>query len=180
MVSDKPSAPGLQLALEAGIPTAVVLRRPKEISNAEFNRALAAAVEEAAPDLVVLAGFMRVLTGDFISRFYDRIINIHPSLLPAFPGLSAQRQALEAGVKIAGCTVHVALEEIDSGPILGQASVPVLIGDTEESLSERILKQEHVLLPAVVKALVAGKIKIIGREKGAVEVTGERIVINTH
>ena len=179
VVSDKPSAGGLQIAREAGIPTAVVERRPKEVSIADYNRALAAEVEAASPDLVVLAGFMRVLTSEFISRFRDRIINIHPSLLPAFPGLNAQRQALEARVKISGCTVHVALEEIDSGPILGQSSVPVLAGDTEEMLSERILKQEHKLLPAVVRALATGALRIECKDEKTIEVVGPKISISS-
>jgi len=179
VVSDKAGARGLQIARDAGIETAVVERRPKERSNSEFNRELADEVESAAPDLVVLAGFMRVLTSDFISRFRGRIINIHPSLLPAFPGLSAQRQALEAGVKISGCTVHVALEEIDAGPILGQSSVPVLAGDNEEMLSERILKQEHKLLPAVVRALATGALKIECKDDGNIEVIGNKISISS-
>ncbi len=170
VLSDQPEAAGLARAKGWGLNTAVVRRLPKERSNAEFNVDLARAVARAKPDLVVLAGFMRILTTEFISEFRGRAINIHPSLLPAFRGLHAQRQAIEAGVKLSGCTVHVALEELDAGPILAQAEVPVLADDTEESLAARILKEEHRILPAVVRDIAEGKIRINVDANGDVSV----------
>lgn len=170
VVSDRTDAPGLARAKEWGLQTALVTRRAKELSSADFNRELAERVCAAKPDLVVLAGFMRILTPEFISPLRGKIINIHPSLLPAFRGLHAQQQALDAGVKFSGCTVHVALEELDAGPILGQAVVPVMPDDTEESLSERILVEEHKLLPAMVAAIARGEIRIQCRSDDAVAV----------
>jgi phosphoribosylglycinamide formyltransferase-1 len=153
VISDKVSAPGLNYAQEQGIPTVFVPRRAKDRSNEEFNGELAEKAKEYDPDLLVLAGFMRIVTKELISAFPQRIINIHPSLLPSFRGLHAQEQALNAGVKFAGCTVHYVVEDVDAGPIIAQAVVPVLKEDSVEALSERILKQEHKLLPAVVYAL---------------------------
>jgi len=174
VLSDKSNAPGLALAKEWGLKTAVVSRRPKEISNEEFNAQLAAAVCSERPDLVVLAGFMRILTSEFISPLRGKIINIHPSLLPSFRGLHAQQQALDAGVKVSGCTVHVALEELDAGPILAQAAVPVMPDDDEHALSERILLEEHKLLPAVVRALAEKSIEIRVHADNAVAVEFRR------
>lgn len=173
VLSDQPSAAGLELARSRKLDTAVVRRRPNDRTNEEFNAELAQVLEKASPDLVVLAGFMRVLTNDLIGAFPGRIINIHPSLLPSFKGLSAQRQALEAGVQLAGCSVHVVVEELDSGPILAQAAVPVLPGDTEETLSARILRQEHRILPAVVAAIARGEL-ILGTRDGAAIVEWHR------
>jgi phosphoribosylglycinamide formyltransferase-1 len=170
VLTDKPQAPGALFAAEAGIPVKIVERRAKERSVAEFNAELARTLLPFEPDLIVLAGFMRVLTADFIGRFRGKIINIHPSLLPAFKGLHAQRQALEAGVLFAGCSVHVVTEELDSGPILAQAVVPVLPQDDEESLAARILTQEHRILPAVVSACATGNIQCTVTPAGAVEV----------
>lgn len=161
VLSDKKSARGLEFASEEGIPTRVVPRRAKERSNAEFNTALAEAAEEFKPDLVVLAGFMRIVTKEFISQFPNRIINIHPSLLPSFRGLDGQGQALTAGVKFAGCSVHYVREEVDAGPIIAQAVVPILSEDTDEMLNQRILAREHVILPAVVKAIAEGSISLV-------------------
>jgi phosphoribosylglycinamide formyltransferase-1 len=150
VVSDRPDAPALCRAGERGVESRVVER--KDFPNAEaFENAMAGALEERGVELVVLAGFMRVLGLAFVRRFEGRIVNIHPSLLPSFPGLHAQRQALRHGVKIAGCTVHLVDETLDGGPILAQAAVPVLEDDTEESLSERILKEEHKLLPETIQ-----------------------------
>ncbi len=120
-------------------------------------------LEEKRVDLVCLAGFMRLLSPSFIQAFRNRILNIHPSLLPAFPGLDAQRQALEYGVKVSGCTVHFVDEGLDSGPIILQAAVPVLDGDTEESLSARILEQEHQIYPKAIQYVLDGQIRIDGR-----------------
>jgi len=150
VISDKPDAPALRRI--DGVAPGVVIERKSHPTAEAFDSAIANALEERRVELVVLAGFMRVLGADFIRRFRGRIINIHPSLLPSFPGLHAQRQALLHGVKISGCTVHLVDESLDGGPILAQSAVPVLPGDTEESLSERILKKEHTLL---VKAIMA-------------------------
>jgi phosphoribosylglycinamide formyltransferase-1 len=150
VVSDRPDASALRRAEERGVESRVAER--KDFPDAEsFENAIAGLLEERGVELVVLAGFMRVLGPAFVRRFAGRIVNIHPSLLPSFPGLHAQRQALRHGVKIAGCTVHLVDETLDGGPILAQAAVPVLEGDTEESLSERILKEEHKLLPETIQ-----------------------------
>jgi phosphoribosylglycinamide formyltransferase 1 len=161
VVSDKSSAGGLEFARSEGVPTVVVPRLSKERSSQEFNTALADAVESFAPDLIVLAGFMRVVLPEFISRFPNKIINIHPALLPSFRGLHGQAQALAAGVKFAGCTVHYVTPEVDAGPIIAQAVVPVMPEDTEETLSARILKKEHQLLPMVVRAIARGGVSLV-------------------
>lgn len=152
VVSDAADAPAVARARTAGIP-AVVVRRRGYSARAQFELALAAAVEKARPDLVVLAGFMRLLGPEFLDRFPGRVINIHPSLLPAFPGLEAQRQALEYGVKFSGCTVHYVDYGMDSGTIIDQRVVEVMSGDDVDSLSARILKQEHELLVDVIGRL---------------------------
>jgi len=152
VVSDAADAPAVARARTAGIP-AVVVRRRDYSSRAQFDIALAAAVEQARPDLVVLAGFMRLLSPAFLDRFPGRVINIHPSLLPAFPGLEAQRQALEYGVKFSGCTVHYVDYGVDSGNIIDQRVVEVVQGDDVDSLSARILKHEHELLVDVIGRL---------------------------
>ena len=150
VVSDVADAPALARARAGGIPAAVVRRRDYP-SRAEFELALAGAVERARPDLVVLAGFMRLLGPAFLDRFPGRVINIHPSLLPAFPGLEAQKQALEYGVKFTGCTVHYVDYGMDSGAIIDQRVVEVKSSDDVDSLSARILEQEHELLVDVVR-----------------------------
>ncbi len=157
VVSDRPQAPALRTAEEAGITTAVV---PKDrgTSREAWCEGLGERVAAMNPDWVVLAGFMRILSAGFVRRFAGRIVNVHPSLLPAFPGLDAPGQAIRAGVRIAGCTVHLVDEGVDTGPILAQAAVPVLDGDDPEGLHERIQTQEHRLLPAVVDALVRGEL----------------------
>ena len=160
VVSDKPTAPGLVLSQQSGIQTAVVSRRAKEQSALDFENSLADHVLSFSPDLIVLAGFMRILTEQFINRCGPKIINIHPSLLPAFRGMDAQNQALLAGVKFSGCTVHLVTPELDGGPILDQAVVPVRQDDTRDSLAQRILDEEHRLLPSVVKRIALGEIKI--------------------
>jgi phosphoribosylglycinamide formyltransferase-1 len=149
VVSDKPDAPAL-LHVE-GRKIARVVERGNCLSAVEFEDAIASALDERGAELVVLAGFMRVLGSAFVRRFAGRIVNIHPSLLPSFPGLHAKRQALLHGVKISGCTVHRVDETLDGGPILAQAAVPVLEDDTEETLSARILKEEHRLLPETIQ-----------------------------
>jgi phosphoribosylglycinamide formyltransferase-1 len=155
-VCDNPAAPALALAAGRGLPSALVER--KDFPNRrDFEEAMVRALKEHGVDLVVLAGFMRLLGPDFLAAFPGRVINIHPSLLPAFPGLEAQRQALEYGVKIAGCTVHYDNEVMDGGRIIAQAAVAVEPDDTVESLSARILAQEHRLLPRVIAELVPGQ-----------------------
>ena len=154
VVSDKADAYGLELAKEREIETRVVERRGR--NREEHEREIILVLREHEVDLVCLAGYMRLLSPCFIQAFKKRILNIHPSLLPAFPGLDAQRQALEHGVKMSGCTIHFVDETLDGGPIIAQRAVPVLEGDTVESLSARILEQEHKLYPEVV-ALVLRK-----------------------
>lgn len=155
LVTDRADAKALLVAAQNGLPSQVV-RRAEHTDAVTWERALLEAVEAHSPDLVVLAGFMRILRGPLLRGYARRIINIHPSLLPSFPGLEAQAQALRAGVRVAGCTVHVVDQGVDSGPILGQAVVPVRTGDDDASLSARILRAEHALLPEVVALLAEG------------------------
>jgi phosphoribosylglycinamide formyltransferase-1 len=161
VVSNVESAPGLQRARDRGLN--VFSANSKRLSREAFDRQVIHVLEEKRVDLVCLAGFMRLLSASFIQAFRNRILNIHPSLLPAFPGLDAQRQALEYGVKVSGCTVHFVDEGLDSGPIVLQAVVPVLDGDTEESLSTRILAQEHQIYPEAIQYVLDGQIRINGR-----------------
>lgn len=161
VISDNPKADGIAFAQSNNLPCFVVERRKKELSLEDFFSNLTKTVSDLAPDLIVLAGFMRLLPKDLVLAFDGKIINIHPSLLPAFKGLRAQQQALNAGVTQAGCTVHYVVPEMDSGAIIEQATVPVLPGDTEESLSARILAEEHILYPAVVRKIVEGKIRLV-------------------
>jgi phosphoribosylglycinamide formyltransferase-1 len=162
VISDKADAVGLKIAAGFGVRTSVVEKGSGPDASKEFETSLLKVIAAEEPELVVLAGFMRILPSGVVAAYPNRIINIHPSLLPSFPGLRAQRQALRAGVKFAGCTVHFVINAVDAGPIIAQACVPVLPGDTEDSLSARILKQEHRLLPAVVAAIAAGKIPLGG------------------
>lgn len=161
VVSNVETAPGLQRARERGLD--VFCADSKGLSREAFDRRVIEVLMEKHVELVCLAGFMRLLSSSFIQAFRNRILNIHPSLLPAFPGLDAQRQALEYGVKVSGCTVHVVDEGLDSGPIILQAAVPVLDGDTEESLSARILEQEHQIYSQAIQCVLAGQIRIDGR-----------------
>ncbi|HEU0005398.1 MAG TPA: phosphoribosylglycinamide formyltransferase [Terriglobia bacterium] len=161
VVSNVESAPGLQRARERGFD--VFSANSKGLSREAFDRQVIHVLEGKRVDLVCLAGFMRLLSPSFIQAFRNRILNIHPSLLPAFPGLDAQRQALEYGVKVSGCTVHFVDEGLDSGPIIMQAAVPVLDGDTEESLSARILEQEHQIYSKAIQHVLDGQIRINGR-----------------
>jgi len=161
VVSNKADAPGLAIAAAAGVPTAVVSHRDHP-DRETFDRAVTAELERHGVELVVLAGFMRIFSPWFPARWANRLINIHPSLLPSFKGLHVQRQALEAGVRVSGCTAHLVTPDLDSGPIIAQAAVPVLAGDTEETLSARILRQEHRLYPLVVRWFAEGRIAIDG------------------
>jgi phosphoribosylglycinamide formyltransferase-1 len=161
VVSNVESAPGLHRARERGFNALWV--NSKGVSREAFDLQVIRVLEEKRVDLVCLAGFMRLLSPSFIQAFRNRILNIHPSLLPAFPGVDAQRQALEYGVKVSGCTVHFVDEGLDSGPIILQAVVPVLDGDTEESLSARILEQEHKIYSKAIQHVLDGQIRIDGR-----------------
>ena len=152
----------LERAGKAGIDT-FLLSHKAFATREDFDRALVAELRSRSVELVVLAGFMRVLTPVFLGAFPQRVINIHPALLPAFPGTHAQKQALDYGVKLAGCTVHFVDAGTDTGPIIAQAAVPVLPGDDENSLRQRILAEEHRLLPAVVRAVASGHVTIEGR-----------------
>ena len=163
VVSDHKEAFALERAAKAGIPTAVVERKGCK-DKAEFEDKIDAALREAGAEVVVLAGFMRILTGHFISRWEQKIINIHPALLPSFKGLDAQGQAVDYGVKVAGCTVHFVDEGTDTGPIILQKVVPVLDDDTEETLAARILKEEHKALPEAIQLWADGRLTIKGRK----------------
>lgn len=157
LVANKKDAGALSRAERAGVPTAVVSHR-EFASRAAFDERLVEVLREHEVEWVVLAGFMRVLTTTFLDAFPGRIVNVHPALCPAFPGVDAQRQAFEAGVKITGCTVHLVDAGVDTGPILAQAAVPVLQNDDFEALRGRILAEEHRLLPAVVRAICEGRL----------------------
>lgn len=162
VVSNKLNARGLERAERAGVPT-VVLSHKDYGSREAFDEALLVALRERDVDVVCLAGFMRILSPVLVRAFPNRILNIHPSLLPAFIGLHAQEQAVGHGVKVSGCTVHLVDEELDHGPILLQATVPVEEGDTEETLSARILEREHELYPKAIQLVLDGKVTIEGR-----------------
>lgn len=162
VVADRERAAALERATRAGVPA--VFLNPKDFADrAAYDPALERLLREHGVELVCLAGFMRILTPAFVRAFADRILNIHPSLLPAFPGLDAQRQALERGVRVAGATVHFVDEGVDTGPIVLQASVPVHPNDTEESLSARILVEEHRLYPEAVRLFALGRLTLVGR-----------------
>jgi phosphoribosylglycinamide formyltransferase-1 len=153
VISNRPDAPGLDLARELGLPTEVVDHQYFEGREA-FEADLSRAIDLHHPALVVLAGFMRILTPAFVARYAGRLVNIHPSLLPAFPGLRTHARALEAGCRFAGATVHHVTADLDHGPILDQAIVPVMPDDTPESLAARVLTQEHVLYPRAIARLL--------------------------
>ena len=156
VASNDPAASGLAKAAALGVATAAVDHRPFGKDRAAFEAALLEPILAARPDILCLAGFMRVLTPGFVNRFAGRMLNIHPSLLPLYPGLHTHQRALEAGDTQAGCTVHEVTPILDDGPILGQARVPVLPGDTAETLAARVLAQEHRLYPAVLRRFAAG------------------------
>lgn len=161
VISDQRSAAGLAHAAERGLKTIVIERRGRP--RAEHDREIIEALEEYHVDLVCLAGYLRLLSGEFIEAYRGRIVNIHPSLLPSFPGLDAQRQALEHGVKWTGCTVHFVDEKLDAGPIIAQRIVPVADNDTVETLSARILAEEHKLYAEAVAYVLGGDYEIRGR-----------------
>ena len=159
VISNKADAAGLTIAAARGVKTAVI--PSKEFGTREgFDAALSAEVARHAPKAVVLAGFMRILTPRFVARYADRLVNVHPSLLPAFTGLHTHERALEAGVKVHGCTVHFVTDALDHGPIIAQAVVPVLPGDTADVLAARVLRQEHTLYPRAVRWLLEDKLAV--------------------
>lgn len=164
VISNRPDAAGLAFAAAHGIATAVVEHRAYA-SREAFDAALADAVDAHAPDLLLLAGFMRILTARFVQRYEGRMLNIHPSLLPAFTGLHTHRRAIEAGCKLAGATVHFVTAELDHGPIVAQAVVPVLAADSEDALAARVLEQEHRLYPLAVRWFLQDALRI---ERGVV------------
>ena len=161
VVSNRDGAPGIDKAIQRGIATRVL--PSKGLEREAFDRQVVAVLQEHKVDLVCLAGYMRLLSPYFVAAFPDRILNIHPSLLPAFPGLESQRQALQYGVKFAGCTVHFVDENLDAGPIVLQAVVPVLDNDTDTTLSQRILAEEHRIYTEAVEIVLSGKFKIVDR-----------------
>ena len=166
VISNRPDAPGIAAARERGL-NAVVLPS-RGIDREAYDAQLAAVFDQANVDLICLAGYMRLLSPSFIRRYPRRILNIHPSLLPSFPGLHAHRDALAHGAKISGCTVHFVDEGLDSGPIIKQAAVPVLDNDTEASLAARILKEEHRIYSQAIALVLSGKFRIEGRRVLAV------------
>ena len=171
VISNRPGAAGLDLAASRGVATAVVDHRAYT-DRAAFDAALAEEIERLSPDLVVLAGFMRILGDDFVRRFEGRMMNIHPSLLPAFPGLETHGRALSAGVKLHGCTVHFVTPTLDNGPIIIQAGVPVFAGDGESVLAARVLEQEHRIYPQAVRWFLEGRLSLTAA--GTVRLAGDR------
>jgi phosphoribosylglycinamide formyltransferase 1 len=161
VVSNRPGAPGLDEAQRRGLGARMI--PSKGLEREEYDRKVVAVLKEKRVDLVCLAGFMRLLSPYFVSQFPSRILNIHPSLLPAFPGLEAQRQALEYGVRITGCTVHFVDENLDAGPVIVQAAVPVLDDDTPETLSARILAEEHRIYSEAINLVLSGSLRLAGR-----------------
>ena len=159
VVANRPDAAGLAFAARHGIPTALVDHR-EHATRPAFDAALAATIDRFAPDVVVLAGFMRILGAAFVQHYEGRLLNIHPSLLPAFPGLHTHRRALQAGCKVAGATVHFVTPEIDQGPIVMQSVVPVLPADDEDTLAARVLATEHVIYPLALRWFVEGRLRI--------------------
>jgi len=161
VISNREGAPGIDRAKARGIATRVI--PSKGLEREIYDRQVAAVLDEHKVDLICLAGYMRLLSPYFVAKFPNRILNIHPSLLPSFPGLESQRQALEYGVKFAGCTVHFVDENLDAGPIIVQSVVPVKDDDTEATLSERILKEEHRIYSEAVRIVLEGNYRIAGR-----------------
>ena len=162
VISNKPDAGGLEIARRLGLTTLVIPSKGKE--REDHDREVVAALKKHKVDLVCLAGYMRLLSPWFVQQFPHRILNIHPSLLPAFPGLEAQEQAYAYGVKVAGCTVHFVDEELDHGAIIVQKAIPVLDSDDEHTLSARILEQEHIAYSEAINIVLAGKYEVVGRK----------------
>jgi formyltetrahydrofolate-dependent phosphoribosylglycinamide formyltransferase len=158
VLANRPDAGGIALAAAAGIPTAVVDHRPFRRDREAHEQAIAAELDHAGVEIVCLAGYMRLLTPFLVNRYAGRMLNVHPSLLPAFPGLDTHARALATGVKLHGCTVHLVTEVMDEGPILAQAAVPVRPGDDEDALAARVLAQEHVIYPRALALFAAGQV----------------------
>lgn len=178
VISNRPDAKGLETANKAGIATRCVDHKAYAGREA-FDAALAACIDEFVPDLVVLAGFMRILTADFVRHYEGRLLNIHPSLLPSFPGLHTHQRALDEGVRIHGCTVHFVTAELDHGPVVIQAAVPVLDGDDEDSLSARILRYEHQIYPQAVRWFAEGKLSLVaGKVRIAAELQDKAALVS--
>jgi phosphoribosylglycinamide formyltransferase-1 len=169
VISNRADAEGLAIAAGRGVPTRVVEHR-RYATREDFDAALAAEIDRFEPRLVVLAGFMRIFTAGFVERYRERLLNIHPSLLPAFPGLHTHEQALAAGVKVHGCTVHFVSADLDHGPIVVQAAVPVRAGDDPARLAARVLKQEHVIYPRAVRWFLEGRLAL---RDGVVQLKGD-------
>jgi phosphoribosylglycinamide formyltransferase-1 len=169
VISNRADAEGLAIAAARGVATAVVEHR-RHATREDFDAALAAEIDRHAPALVALAGFMRLLSAPFVERYRERILNIHPSLLPAFPGLHTHERALAAGVKVHGCTVHFVTAALDHGPIVAQAAVPVHADDDAAKLAARVLRQEHIIYPKAVRWFLEGKLAL---GDGVVRVRGE-------
>jgi len=161
VVSNRPEAPGIEAARQRGLKALVIPSKGK--TREQHDGEVVAALKDAQVDLIVLAGYMRLLSPWFVQQFPNRVINIHPSLLPAFPGLDAQKQAFEYGVKVSGCTVHFVDEQLDHGAIIVQRTVEVLPDDDDHSLAQRILEQEHVAYSEAIRLIVAGKFEVAGR-----------------
>lgn len=171
VISNQPTAEGLAYAKARGLTTLVIDHRGYP-ARADFDVALSAAIDAHQPDLLILAGFMRILGESFVRHYQGRLINIHPSLLPAFPGLHTHAQALAAGVRIHGCTVHFVTPALDAGPVVIQAAVPVFAGDNEQALAERVLAQEHVIYPRAVRWFLDGRLQL--GDSGHVLLDGEQ------
>lgn len=162
VISDQPGAGGLELAHTRGLKTIVIERRGR--SRKDHESEIIAVLQDHRTDLICLAGYMRLLSQEFVATFKGRILNIHPSLLPSFPGLDAQRQAIEHGAKWTGCTVHLVDDTLDGGPIVAQKAIPVLEDDTEASLADRLLREEHRLYAEAVALIVSGQYRVVGRK----------------
>ena len=177
VISNRPDAKGLETAAKAGIVTHYIDHKGFAGREA-FDAALAECIDMFSPDLVVLAGFMRILTEGFVRHYEGRLLNIHPSLLPSFPGLHTHQRALEEGVRIHGCTVHFVTAELDHGPVVIQAAIPVIDGDTEESLAARILRQEHKVYPQAVRWFAEDKLSLVdGKVRLAAELRDDTVLI---
>ena len=168
VISNKPDAAGLKIAKKMGVPIEVVQSKGFEGSRADYDKKIISVLTKYGVTqkngLVCLAGFMRIISPEFVKKYKNKILNIHPALLPAFPGLDSQKQALDYGVKFTGCTVHFVDSGMDTGPIIIQAVVPVIEGDTDKELSKRILKEEHRIYPEAVNLIAKGKVKVSGRK----------------
>jgi phosphoribosylglycinamide formyltransferase 1 len=177
VISNRPDAAGLAWAAQRGVTTAVVDHKGFA-SRAAFDTALAAAIEQSGAELIFLAGFMRVLTEPFVQRYTGRLVNIHPSLLPAFPGLHTHEAALQTGVRVHGCTVHFVTPTLDCGPIIVQAVVPVLPGDTAALLAARVLAQEHIVYPQAARGVLEGRCRLeAGRVVWSADATPATLVL---